>query len=195
MEQQIFGVLGGVLSLVAYVPYIRSIFAGKTRPSRSSWWIWSIVGLLIVISYYDVGARSTIWIPIVFFICPLIVAIFSLKYGANKKLSNVDKVCLLLAASSIIFFFENSAITLFINIGVDFIGFVATFVKTFYDPLSEEQYTWLIFLFGSVFNLLAIDSFSGSVIIYPVYMFVMDIIMLLLIFRKKFQHLLKFYIF
>ncbi len=76
-----WGILGGILSLVAYVPYVKSILSNETRPSRSSWWIWSLVGFLIVLSYYDVGVRRTMWIPIFFFICPRIIAILSLRYG------------------------------------------------------------------------------------------------------------------
>lgn len=184
--KEIFGILAGIVSFLAYIPYIISIIKKETQPSRSSWWIWSLIGLIILFSYYSVGARSTIWVPVVFFLCPLGVAILSLWFGEGQKLNKLDKTCIFGAFISLIpwIIFQSAKATLFINIFIDFLGFLPTFQKTFLNPLYENKTSWILFFFGSILNLLAIEGFSLTIMSYPVYMFIMDIIMLSLLYKK-----------
>lgn len=184
--KDILGISAGIISLFAYLPYITSIIKRETKPSRSSWWIWSFVGLLIIFTYYSVGARSTIWVPSVFFLGPLTVAILSIKFGEGTGLNKIDKICLLGSFVSIIIWiiFKSATLALFINIFIDFLGFLPTFQKTFINPLHENKISWILFFFGSILNILALKSLSLEIVSYPIYMFVMDIIMLLLIYKK-----------
>lgn len=187
--KEIIGFVAGIISLVAYFPYIYSILKHKTRPSRSSWWIWSFVGFLILLSYYNIGARNTIWIPLVLFICPLIVAILSLWFGEGQKLNTLDKICILGAIISLIpwIFLKSVHIALFVNIFIDFLGFLSTFQKTYKYPQSENRFTWTLFFMGSILNVIALENYSFSIIFYPIYMFIMDIVMIYFLFIKPFN--------
>lgn len=191
--KELFGLSAGIISLIAYFPYIYSVLKHKTKPSRSSWWIWSFVGFIILLSYYNVGARSTIWIPFVFFVCPLIIAILSIWFGQGKKLNTLDKICILGAIISVIpwIIFQSAQITLFINILIDFLGFLPTIQKTFINPLYENKIGWILFFLGSILNMLAIDNFTITIASYPIYMFVMDIIMIYFLFKKSFNFIKK----
>jgi len=186
MNKEFIGIIAGIISFIGYFPYIYSVLHHKTKPSRSSWWIWSLVGLTILLSYYWVGARNTIWIPLVFFICPLIVAILSIWFGEGKQLNKLDKTCILGAFISLIpwIIFQSAQITLLINIFIDFLGFLPTIKKTFLNPLYESKISWILFFLGSVLNIMAIEEFSFIISSYPIYMFTMDIIMLFLLYKK-----------
>ena len=186
-HKELFGILAGLVSFFAYIPYILSIIKKETKPSRSSWWIWSLVGLMILFSYYSLGARSTIWIPVVFFFCPFLVALLSFKFGEGKNLNYLDKIYFVGAIFSMFAWlvFKSAEIAFFINIFIDFLGFLPTFKKTFLNPSYENKTSWTLFLIGSILNLMAIEVLLPSIVLYPIYMFIMDIIMLCLIFRKK----------
>ena len=71
-SEQIIGVLAGILEFSAFILYYISILQGKTRPNRATWFVLTIVGFLIVASYYASGARETIWIPVSYAVGPLI---------------------------------------------------------------------------------------------------------------------------
>ncbi len=188
LSREIIGILAGVFSLLAYVPYVFSIIRRKTRPSRSSWWIWSLVGFLAAASYYSAGARSTMWVPVVFFVLPLVVAILSIKFGEGTGLSKIDEICLLGALLSVVVWIilKSASLALFVNIFIDFLGFLPTFHKTYLNPFHENKYSWILFFVGSVLNILAIESFSLVIASYPVYMLVTDIVMLSLLCRGNF---------
>ena len=61
---EIIGIVSGFLAFSSYFFYIPAILKGDTKPNRASWWIWGGIGVLIVASYYVLGARGTIWVPI-----------------------------------------------------------------------------------------------------------------------------------
>ena len=50
-----FGVIAALLMLAVPIPYIRSILRGKTVPSKMSWWIWTLVGVLNARSFEKTG--------------------------------------------------------------------------------------------------------------------------------------------
>ena len=75
------GWVAGVLSLVAFVPYIVAILRGETRPNRATWWIWTTTGGVLLASYYFSGADTTIWVAVSYFVASLVTAVLSIRYG------------------------------------------------------------------------------------------------------------------
>ena len=73
------GVIAGFLSIPASLFYIRAILKGETRPNRASWFIWSVISIIILITYWYSGARETIWMPVSYAFCSTIIFLFSVK--------------------------------------------------------------------------------------------------------------------
>jgi len=69
-------------------------------------------------------------------------------------------------------------ISLCANLAIDFFGLIPTIKKTYHQPGKEDRLAWGITVISNVVNLLAIDEPSFSVIVYPVYMFIMNGIVL-----------------
>src|SRR5688572_11025851 len=88
------GKVAGVVSFVAFVPYILAILRGETKPNRATWWIWTVVGFMLGASYYSSGANNTIWVPVSYIVGPLVTALLSIKYGEGGW-NRFDKGCLL----------------------------------------------------------------------------------------------------
>src|ERR1051326_1254967 len=87
------GFAAGVLLLVASVPYIRSILRGATKPSRTSWAIWTLLGLILLASYRSSGASDTMWLAAGYFLVPFVVLLLALRHG-EAGFSNLDAICL-----------------------------------------------------------------------------------------------------
>lgn len=178
------GILAGITALIDFVAYDISILRKRTRPNRATWFILTIVGVLITLSYYSVGARDTLWVPIGYTIGPFIAFLLSIKYGEGGWTS-FDKACLFLALASIIpWYLTGSALaTLLINIFIDFLGMLPTIKKSFFDPGSEELHPWVITLISGTFNLLALNTFQFDIVVYPIYMFFVNGIVVLPLYR------------
>lgn len=184
MIAQIAGILAGVVSFIAFIAYYFSIVSGKTKPNRATWFILTIVGVLILVSYYSVGARDTLWVPIGYTLGPLITFLLSIKYGEGGW-TTFDKICLFVAIISVIFWYLSGSalITLIINIFIDFCGILPTIKKSYLDPSSEELYPWVITFTAGFLNLFAINSFAFDIVIYPIYMFLVNGIVTFFLFR------------
>jgi hypothetical protein len=186
--QAVIGVVAGFLSLLGFVPYLVSIYQGKTRPNRVTWWIWAIVGLILCSSYYSSGAVDTIWVPVCSAIGHLIIAIIAIKYGQGGW-SRFDRGCVLSAGISLLLWwrFSSPIIALLINIGIDFIGALPTIRKSYYQPQTEDPFTWVIFLSAHTLNLFALNHWSLALSAYPLYLFFSTATIVIFILRPKMQ--------
>src|ERR1017187_8729834 len=164
----IFGEVSGVVAVIAFVPYIRSILKGETKPNRASWFIWSILGVIILASYHFSGASSTIWLPVVYAIAPVFILLLAFKYGVGG-FEGLDIVCLVGAALGLILWklTHSPETALYLSIVVDAFGFVPTFKKAFYHPASESTLAWVIGVTATWLNLLAINSWRPNIALYP----------------------------
>ena len=186
MSYETIGIIAGVLALVGYIPYIYSIFKGITKPNRATWIIWTIVGGLLAFSYAAEGDSNAIWLPIGYFVGPLIVAILSIWYGYTEW-TRVDKVCLLIAIISIVpwVLSKDATITLVINVLIDASGAIPTLVKTYKEPETEDLTAWAIFAIANTLQLFAL-SYLDITVLYPAYLFFLATGMVVLILRGRF---------
>lgn len=175
----LIGVLAGAIALVAYVVYIRSIIKGETKPNKTTWWIWTFMGAVVGVSYYFSGAESTMWVAISEFIGPLSIALLSLKYGTGGIEDKTDLICLFGALFSIILWiiFDSPVIALVTNLAVDIFAALPTIRHIRHNPKDESLFAWFITWIADCVNMFAIDKPIFGVIIYPLYMFIIDGVM------------------
>lgn len=180
-----FGIAAAVIAIAAYIPYLSSIFRGKTRPNRATWVIWAVLGVIICASYWSVGARNTFW-----FTLPagtVVIALLSIKYGVGGW-TPFDRLCLLGAASGLLLWWISGIpfTALIIGILIDIIGYLPTMRKIWHDPASEDKLTWMMFFMASVLNLFALETWAFEIAILPIYVLVFNGAMLgLLVFPRQ----------
>ncbi len=166
------GWIAGVLSFLAFLPYIVAILRGQTRPNRATWWIWTTAGLVLGASYHFSGAETTIWVPVSYIVGPLVTALLSIRYGEGGS-TPLDRGCFAGAGAGLLFWwwFNSPVVALVMTLGVDFAGAVPTIKKAYLAPHTEDRLAWALFIAGNAFNLLAVDRWEFAIAIYPVYMF------------------------
>lgn len=187
---QNLGEIAGLLSFSAYIIYIISIFKGSTKPSRSTWWILTLVGGLILWSSYSLGLYESLWIQVAYVVGPFILAILSIKYGSGDGLTTLDKVCLAGALISALLWiiFNSPLIGLLGSIIVDFIGLIPTFGKSILKPEEEDPNAWLLETVSSLINICAITSWftlEHKDWIYALYLALVNGSLTILLWRKR----------
>lgn len=183
--EQIIGFSAGLLEFWAFILYYISILNGKTRPNRATWFVLTVVGVLIVMSYYASGARDTLWVPISYAVGPFIAFLLSLKYGEGG-FTPFDRFCLLACLVSIVFWkiSHSPAMTLFANLLIDFFGLLPTIRKAYLDPKSEDRAAWSVTSLSNFLNILAVGSWTFVIGFYPVYMFLVNGLVTTLLFVR-----------
>jgi hypothetical protein len=167
---EIFGITAGILGFLALIPYIRAILRHETYPQRTSWVIWSVVGIIIAASYQASGAEETVWLAWVFVINTLVILALSVRYGTGGR-TKLDLFCLGGALLSLIFWFVygNPQTTFIICLCLDFLAALPTIKRAWYNSKAENLTSWVMITFASVINLFAVDQFTFEIASYPVY--------------------------
>lgn len=170
------------------VPYIKDIFALKTKPERASWFIWTVLGVIAFASQFAKGATESLWLTGGQTAAVLIVFLLALKYGVGG-LNKRDVKALIAAGFGLIlwYFTKEAAYALIIVILIDSIGTLLTTVKAYQDPESETLITFIISGISAVFGSFAVGSFSLILLAYPLYLVVGNIFIVsaILLGRKK----------
>lgn len=183
------GYLSGIFTAVGYVPYIRDMFLKKTKPQRTSWFIWSVLGSIAFFSQLAKGASASLWLPGVETAGVLIIFLLSIKYGVggvHKK----DFITLLFAALGLLLWYvtKEAAFALYIVIFIDALGSFLTIQKAYEDPKSETQSIWILVTIGGLFSILSVGTLDVILLSYPVFIFASNFAVFLAIrlgFRKK----------
>ena len=144
------GMLAGIVTFLAYIPYIYGMLKSRTRPDRATWWIWAVLGIIIAASYRSSGGIDSSWSPIGNSVGIIAIALLSLKYGEGGY-TKLDIGCLIGAAIGIAAWFltNQPVIALIIATAIDMVGAIPTITKTYYRPEGEDMTAWSMFLMGN----------------------------------------------
>lgn len=186
--QALLGIAAGLLQLVASGVYVGSILVNETKPNRITWWVLALVSGMITASYWSTGARETIWLPASYTASFLLIAFLSIRYGDGPiTLSGLDRVSLAGALlSAVVWWSLGSPVpALFMSICTECIGLIPTVAKSYRDPGAESKASWYIATLASLLNVLALTDWSVIMAAYPLYVFVTNSMIALLISRKK----------
>jgi hypothetical protein len=184
--QAAFGILAGILQLVATAPYLRDVLRGTTTPQRSTWTIWMTLSLVVLSSQWASGASWSLVL-----ICGQVVscaAIFllSLRRGAGG-VSPLELALLGIAALGVIGWqvADDPTVATCSVVAADLIAVALMLPKTFRNPRSETLETYVIGVVSSVFAAAAVGSGNLSLLIYPLYLLVADGAVAVMIFLRR----------
>jgi len=190
LYQPILVAVATALAILSYVPYIRSILKGKTRPSRATFGIWALISVVEVGSYTASGARSTLLLPLVYAIGGIAVFCLSLTRGVGGT-QKVDLFCLAGALLGVICWVltKNPHVALYLSMLASGFGFVPTIKKAYFQPETEDALAWSLSGVAAVLNVLAISNRVVYNYSYPLFMLVFDGLIALL---AVFPNLLRY---
>lgn len=169
---QVLGILSGLISVSAYIPYIKDVLAKKTQPERASWLIWAVLTSIAFFSQLAKGASNSLWLPGIETCGLTIVLLLSLRFGTGG-LTKKDILALSAAAVGLIlwYFTHEPAIALYIIIGIDAIGTVLTVQKAYQDPESETLSTWILVCVAGILSIISVGQLNLILLSYPFYIF------------------------
>ena len=181
-----FGISSGLVLLLGNIPYILSIRHGRTVPNQVTWGIWTMIGFILLWSSYASGATNTLWLLVALVISQCIITTYAFKYGQGDW-QRLDKFCLVGAGVSLLLWLLSGSplVALLMNTVMDMLGAVPTINKVYRNPNSESLVFWSMSFTSALLNLFAIEWFSLASVVFPLYLFTLNIIILLLITRPK----------
>lgn len=180
------GYLSGITGLLSFPPYIRDIFKGTTKPERATWFIWTVLNWIAFAGQFAEGATHSLWMTGVQAVFETVVFLLSIRKGVGG-LSRRDIVGLMVAALGLILWYltRDALFALLFVVLVDGSGLVLTVLKTYEDPESETISAWVWSGLSGLLACFAVGSFNVTLLIYPFYIFLANMSVLLAIYLGK----------
>ena len=75
-------------------------------------------------------------------------------------------------------------IALYASIAADFVGMIPAIIKTYHFPKKEITTLYMLDVIASLFNLLAVKEFTPQQYSYPVYIMIINLVMVTLIVKQ-----------
>jgi uncharacterized membrane protein HdeD (DUF308 family) len=177
LKPETIGLLSGILVIISAIPYIIRTYQKKIRPNITSWSLWTVMGLAILITYRSSGAKDNAWPAMFGFTNPLIITIIALlKKGERKKMEDMEKVCLVFGLLAIILWIavrtqqELVQYALYLAIIADACAAVPTLFIVWKEPDADRPFAWGMFGIAYAVSIFAITEHKVSNYALPIYM-------------------------
>lgn len=173
-------VVAGIVYVIAFIPYIRAILKGQTKPAKASWLIWAA---LDSITLAGMNAKHVVSGPIVVAASGAwIIVLLALKYGASGW-TKLDKFCLDGAVVGIALWqiFDSPVLGIMTSLSVMFIAAIPTFVSAWRDPNKEDRTAWTMFWLSCLVVLPSIFDWTLASAAQPITFIVIQSVMMYLV--------------
>jgi hypothetical protein len=173
--QAFFGVIAGILQLVAAAPYLRDILRGSTKPQRATWLIWTTLSLVVFASQWASGATWSLALTAGQAVSCASVFALAIRRGVGG-VSRLELALLSLAGLGVVGWqlAGDPTVATCSVVAADLIAVALMLPKTYRQPGSETLATYAIGVVSTLFALAAVNSTAPSLLIYPLYILVAD---------------------
>lgn len=158
-----------VLTFAMFVPYIRSIHQGRTKPHAFSWIIWSLGTVVVFFAQLAGRGGSGAWPIGVSGIITTYIAVLAYREHCDRSITKTDWVFLAVALAALPCWFltSNPLSAVVLLTVVDLAGFGPTFRSAYSQPHDERIGFYSL---GAVRNGLAIaalEQYSLTTVLFP----------------------------
>ena len=167
--KEVFSAIAIALTFIAFIPYIRSIHLGKTKPHAFSWIIWASVTFIIFLAQLSDHAGAGAWPIGVSGLITLYVAFLAYTKKSDRMISNIDWLFFILAMASLPlwYFTSNPLWSVVILTMVDLLGFVPTFRKSYNHPYEEQLTFFNLMASRNLISIIALENYSIITLLFP----------------------------
>lgn len=178
MNTETIGLISGLLVIVSIIPYAIRTWQGKIHPNLTSWSLWALIGLALLLTYKSSGAGSNVWPAVFGFTNPFLITLLVLKkHGRWTKMNRVEIVCLILGLISLGIWVvvhdrqELAQYALYLAIAADICAAIPTIVFVWTQPDGDRPFAWCFFAVGYGLVIFAITEHTFANYVLPLYMF------------------------
>lgn len=160
--------------------------------------------ICVLISAYELGSMSTIFAALAYAINQLIIIILAFHFG-YARVNRIEAFYFSVSIFSLMAWaifshipeipgeleleaIHISIIVLITNTLIDFMGSTAIFTKLYKDPESEDTWAWFLCMISGLFSIIAVENYTVHDLIYPLYLFLSNLAIWFLCFRKRPKH-------
>ncbi len=169
MYKELLSAAAIALTFVAFLPYIRSIKQGVTKPHVFSWVIWGSTTFIVFLAQLADKGGAGAWPIGVSGIITLYVAFLAYIKKSDILITKADCLFFILSMTSLpLWYFTSDPLwAVVILTTVDVMGFGPTFRKAYYYPFEEQLRFFVIMAARNLISILALEHYSQTTVLFP----------------------------
>ena len=179
--------VGALFQLIGGLSYLVATVRGKVQPNRITWFLWAFAPLLAFFAELQQGVGIQSLLTFLVGFNPLLIFLASFVNKSSVwKIGRLDIICGLLSLVGLLLWYvtHDGTIAIVCSILADCFAGIPTVVKAYKAPETESGSA---FFFGTLFaiiTLLTIKTWSLASFGFPVYILLMNLLLVVLIFSK-----------
>lgn len=186
-SRDILGIVATLIAFISYIPYVWTIFTGKTKPHGFSWMVFALLMFIAFAAQVSDRAGAGAWVTgFSAAVCLLIAGLSLIKGTFKPTLSDWWAFGGSLAAIPIWMATDNPVYAVILITIIDMMAFYPTFRKAYFFPHEELLFTYLLSGVKFVLAFIALENITLTTALYPVSLIVMNwIFMAVILWRRK----------
>jgi hypothetical protein len=183
LSAESIGAWSGGLVFLSIIPYAIRTYERKIQPVPTTWSLWSLIGLAVLLTYRSSGAEANAWPAVFGFVNPILITILSVWRQAEwRKPTLSERFCFLFGLASLamwIFIRRNANLAqyaLYVAIAADICAAIPTILFVWRQPDRDRPFSWMVFAMGYFLAILAIPQDTVANWILPLYMTVVSLV-------------------
>jgi hypothetical protein len=158
-----------VLTFAAFVPYIRTILSGATKPHVFSWVIWGATTFVVFLAQLEGKGGVGAWPIGVSGGITIFVAFLAYVKRADIAITKTDWLFFASAMSSLPLWYLTSdpLWAVVVLTAVDVLGFGPTVRKAYSFPHSESLLFFSLFAARNLLVIMALENYSVTTVLFP----------------------------
>ena len=187
LHKELLSALAIALTLIAFIPYLRSVQTGRTKPHIFSWIIWGLATLIIFLAQLADGGGAGAWPIGVSAIASFYVAVLAYARGADRSITRTDWVFFISALATIpLWILTSDPLSAVIILTViDVLGFGPTFRKTYIRPHEERISLFAIVGARNLISIAALEHYSLTTVLFPAVLAAICLIFISMVFLRR----------
>lgn len=157
-----YAAASSLLTLVAFAPYIWTIYKGETRPHAFSWIIWGITTLIVFFAQVEAEGGIGAWPTGLSALITFYIAWLAVLKRGDTEITRSDWGFFIASLVSIPVWYLSSdplwAVVILTT--VDTLAFGPTLRKAYVYPRQENITFFSLFILRNIFGLLALEVWS-----------------------------------
>lgn len=168
--KDIVGVVAVALTFIGYVPYLKDVVHGRTKPHIYSWFLWGFVTFIAFALQISAGGGIGAFVTLAASLMCLTVFVLGITKNGRNDITKVDTAFFILALVALGFWLiaKQPVVSIILTTTIDLLAFGPTIRKSWHRPDSETLSLYFLSTFRFALAVFALQTYTFVTMLYPI---------------------------
>lgn len=185
--------LAVILTVVAYIPYTRSILRGRTRPHVFSWLVWGVINVVVFFAQLADKGGAGAWPTGISGLGTLLIAFLSWQHKGDIHITRSDWCFFVgsLLAIPLWPLTSDPFLSVLVLTIIDVLAMGPTLRKSYYRPDQERASLYATVILRYILAIFALENYTATTMMFHVASIATCVVLISVILIRKEQLALK----